>query len=105
MASPQNSNEDFERLKQAIINLPDFNEKNKKEDFVFVVGNQKMSIRDALFSKSEEIPVTEAKGRICAAPTVSCPPAIPIVVSGEEINPEHIKLLQYYGKEKIRVIK
>ena len=105
MASPQNSNEDFERLKQAIINLPDFNEKNKKEDFVFVVGNQKMSIRDALFSKSEEISVTEAQGRICAAPTVSCPPAIPIVVSGEEINPEHIKLLKYYGKETIRVIK
>lgn len=104
MVTAQNSDEDFERLKQAIINLPDFIGKDKQEDFTFISGKQKISIRDALFSKSEEISIEKAEGRICASPTVSCPPAIPIVVSGEEITPEHIKLLKYYGKDKIKVV-
>lgn len=105
MITPQNSCEDFVRLKNAIKNLPEFIKKEKKTDFSFVKGIQKMSIREAVFSKSEEIPVKNATGRVCATPTVSCPPAIPIVLSGEEITPEHIKLLQYYGKETIKVIK
>ena len=105
MLTAQNSAEDFERLKESIINLPDFIEKNEQNEFLFISGNQKVTIREALFSKSEEIPVEESEGRICASPTVSCPPAIPIVVSGEEITTEHIKLLKYYGKKTIRVIK
>ena len=63
-----------------------------------------MSIREAIFSKSEEIPVERAENRICGTPTVSCPPAIPIVVSGEQITKEHILLLKKYGKESIRVV-
>ncbi len=104
MVTSQNSKEDFERLKKAIINLPDFVEKKTQEEFAFVYGTQKMSIRDAIFSKSEEIPIEEAKGKICGVPTVSCPPAIPIVVSGEEITEEHIELLKRYGKDKIKVV-
>ena len=34
-----------------------------------------LSIREAVFSSHETIPVTEAEGRIAGAPTVSCPPA------------------------------
>ena len=63
-----------------------------------------MSIRDAIFSKSQEISVEDAIGKICATPTVSCPPAIPIVVSGEEISEEHVELLKRYGKESIKVV-
>ena len=76
----------------------------KRNDFSFVQSNQKISIKDAIFSKSKEIPVEEALGKICATPTVSCPPAIPIVVSGEEITKEHVELLKKYGKENIRVV-
>ena len=39
------------------------------------------------------IPAAEAVGRICAAPAVSCPPAIPIVVSGETVLPEALPSL------------
>lgn len=104
MVTAQNSPEDFERLKKAIINLPRFIKNEKRNDFSFVQSNQKISIKDAIFSKSEEIPVEEALGKICATPTVSCPPAIPIVVSGEEITKEHVELLKKYGKENIRVV-
>ncbi|MBQ7365481.1 MAG: amino acid decarboxylase, partial [Clostridia bacterium] len=50
----------------------------------------RMTVRQAMLSRSETIPVKEALGRITAIPTVSCPPAIPITVSGEEITAEAI---------------
>ena len=105
MATPQNSDTDFLRLKEAIKTLPDFCEIAEKSDFSFVKGQQKMTVRNAIFSKCTEIPIEQAQGKICGTPTVSCPPAIPIVVSGEEITDEHIKLLKYYGKTHINIVK
>ena len=104
MVTAQNSDEDFERLKKAISDLPEFEENKNCEEFSFVSAKQKMSIREAVFSKSQEVTIEAAIGKICSTPTVSCPPAIPIVVSGEEITSEHIKLLKKYGKETISVV-
>lgn len=64
-----------------------------------------MSVRAAIFSESEEIPVSQSVGRTAALPSVSCPPAVPVVVSGEVISEEHIKIFDYYGIKKISVIK
>ena len=64
-----------------------------------------LSPRDAVFSPSEEIDVENALGRILADVTVSCPPAVPILVSGEQINAEAIYAFKYYGIKKIKVIK
>ena len=47
-----------------------------------------MGIREAMFSQWEEVDCEDAVGRICASPCVSCPPAIPIAASGEEITAE-----------------
>ena len=47
----------------------------------------------------------EALGRICGAPTVSCPPAIPVVVSGERIGPEAMELFAHYGVKTVDVLK
>ena len=46
-----------------------------------------------------------AVGRVCALPTVSCPPAIPIVVSGEVIGPAALELFAAYGVETVSVVK
>lgn len=104
MITAQNSEEDFKRLKDAIKELPCFNKAENCIHTPYVTGNQKISIREAIFSNCEEIPVAEAVGRICGTPAVSCPPAIPIAVSGEEITEEHVKLFRHYGKEKISVV-
>ena len=104
MATAQNTDEDFLRLKEAVKSLPYFLKSDKKSNFSFVKGQQKMTIRNAIYSKCKEVPVEKAEGRICGTPTVSCPPAIPIVVSGEEITDEHIELLKYYGKSHINVV-
>ena len=64
-----------------------------------------MSIRDALLAPHECIKANRAQGRICAAPTVSCPPAVPIAVSGELIGKAEIELFNYYGIDMIDAVK
>ncbi len=66
---------------------------------------QKVSIRKAIFTEHERVKVKEALGRICASPAVSCPPAIPIVVSGEEVSEAAIKLFEHYGLDSLDVVK
>lgn len=104
MISPQNSDEDFERLKKAFENL-ELTLKDDDETFSFVIGEKAMTIREAIFSESEEICIENAVGRACASPTVSCPPAIPIAVSGEKITEKHIELFKKYNIDKILVVK
>ncbi len=63
-----------------------------------------MSIRNAYFLNAETINVENACGRVLANSTVGCPPAIPIVVSGEIISAESIECFKYYGIEKCLVV-
>lgn len=74
------------------------------ESIVMPRGEQVCSIREAIFSASETIPIKKALGRICATPTVTCPPAIPIAVAGEKITEQAIKVFEYYGMKTIDVI-
>lgn len=66
---------------------------------------REMTVREAIFAPSEQIAVAESIGRICAAPTVSCPPAIPIVVPGERIDAQSAALLTHYGMTQVCVVK
>lgn len=68
-------------------------------------GRQVMSVRKAVWAPHEMIPAMDSLGRICAATTVACPPAIPIVVSGEVITEEALALFDYYHLEKVDVVK
>lgn len=65
---------------------------------------QRLSPREALLSPSEALPIEQCVGRVLAAATVSCPPAIPVVVCGEEINEEAVRCFAYYGITECRVI-
>lgn len=67
-------------------------------------GEQAVSIREALFAPHELIPAERSLGRICGAPTVSCPPAIPIAVFGERIGPEALELFRIYGVDTVDVL-
>lgn len=64
-----------------------------------------MSIRDAVFAPWETVDIELAEGRISAQPTVSCPPAVPIVISGEIIDKECIKAFAHYGLTQVDVVK
>ena len=64
-----------------------------------------MTIREAVLSPCEIIAVERSEGRICASPTVSCPPAVPIVISGERITVEDVRLFIHYGIKTVSVVK
>lgn len=68
-------------------------------------GERVLSIRQAVLAPWETVPVEKALGRVCAAPTVSCPPAIPIAVSGERIGNAALELLLHYGVTHVDVVK
>ena len=141
MASPCNTEEDFEKLEHAFESVrirhhdddpaysDDIYGSSSKSPAMFaskvsgnpamstnivsgsqvistniVSGNPVMSIREAMFSSSELIPVDEAAGRICCDSGLACPPAIPPVICGEIISPEAICILKYYGISSIRVV-
>ena len=70
-----------------------------------ISAEQVVSIRQAIFAPHELIPSEEALGRICGTPTVSCPPAIPIVVSGERIGREALEWFRFYGVDQVDVLK
>ena len=104
MFSPQNSDEDFEKLKKAFENI-NVSTKKDASNIEIPKAERILTIRESIFCDSEEIDVQNALGRVCASPTVSCPPAIPIAVSGEKITNEHIELFQKYNIDKILVVK
>ena len=103
MFTPDNREADFDRIAKALRDcggghLP-------IEPVELPVPARAMSIRQAMFAPSEEVPVSAGAGRVCAAPAVSCPPAIPIVVSGEIITPGAVKLFKRYGIDRVRVVR
>lgn len=103
MTTPENTPEDLARVSAALgenrapaapaVSLP------------LAKGERVLSIREALFAPQESVPAEESLGRICGAPTVSCPPAVPIAVSGERIGPAAVSLFRYYGVETVDVLR
>ena len=94
---------DFERIRTAFASLKPMAQ--DIADLPLSTPERVISIREALFAPSERVLAKDAIGHICASPSVSCPPAIPPVISGERIDYDTLKILLYYGIEEIDVIK
>lgn len=71
----------------------------------FHLPQQAMSIREAALSPAEAVPTEESVGRILAAASVGCPPAVPIAVCGEVIDRQTAECFQYYGIKTVTVVK
>lgn len=104
MFTPENTERDYNRIREAFSAIPMKPEK-PKPSFALEKPVSICSIRDAVFAQRETIPTESAEGRVSASPSVSCPPAIPIVVSGEIISKQAVQLFDYYGIETVEVIK
>lgn len=105
MATAENSAEDFERLSGFFEKLGRKEAKSPSPVFDLSSAKTATTLRQAMLSESEYIHAKDAVGRICAEPTVSCPPAVPICVSGEIITKETADAFAYYGFEKVKVLK
>ncbi|MDE6035504.1 MAG: aminotransferase class I/II-fold pyridoxal phosphate-dependent enzyme [Ruminococcus sp.] len=74
-------------------------------DFIPLLPERVMSVHDAVFSPCETVSVENAVGRICASVKVPCPPAIPIVASGERIDENSVNIFRKYGISDVIVVK
>ena len=104
MITPENSENDFKKLLLAWDELSP-KESLPTSTYKIEKGKSVIPLRKAMLGAQEIIPVEKALGRICASPTVSCPPAVPVVISGEEITDGAIKIFQLYGVESVAVTK
>lgn len=103
MFTPQNSKVDYEKVAAALANVKPST--GVFENFSLPPAKQVMSIRRAVFSPWQVVPVENAVGRVCSVPLVTCPPAVPIVMSGEEITADMLPILKFYGITEVAVIK
>ena len=103
MVTPENVPADLDRLEAALGTAPA--PPPAPPALPLARGAQVCSIRQAAFAPRETVPAEQALGRICGLPTVACPPAIPIAVSGERITPEAVELFRAYGVEQVEVLK
>lgn len=62
-------------------------------------------IKTAMLSLGEALPVQECVGRVLCEPSVSCPPAVPVVMCGERISENDKDAFLYYGITHCTVIK
>jgi arginine/lysine/ornithine decarboxylase len=104
MLTPAIDSEELDRLCRVLCEVPQkapIFERPPK----LTPGTKAMSIRNALFSPAETVDAKDAVGRVLASPSVSCPPAVPIAVCGEMLDENAVKCFEYYGIEKISVVK
>lgn len=104
MFTPQISKAELEYFTGAMLSIEKREPLEDKHPEVSV-SEAKMSIREAMFAPAETVLSVESVGRIFASASVGCPPAVPIVVSGEVITPSSVKAFEYYGIKEIKVIK
>lgn len=103
MFSTKNTERDFEKIKFTLGKL-EKRTKLEKEVLNLLQPKQLISIRESYFSPQKEVNLDDANGKICGFTCVSCPPAVPIAISGELITDDHIKLFKKFGFNKIKII-
>ena len=104
MPSPAMTDAELLRLEKALEELQTGNEEpNTLPEFS--PCKQVMSMRQAMLSPAETLPLDQCVGRVLAQPSVGCPPAVPIVICGEQIDEKAVKLLRYYGTESCTVVR
>lgn len=103
MFTPENSHESLQYLEDVLCSLFRKEKINSKPPAI-LLPQRVCSIREALFSVGEVKPVSECLGEVLASSSVSCPPAIPIVVCGERIDENALQCFAYYGVENCSVI-
>ncbi len=104
IATPFHTEHDFLRVEQAIAALP------KKEplavgDTLPLLPEAVLTVRQAVFSSWEEVPVNESVGRIAASAACPCPPGVPVVMPGEMITEEIVRFLIHYRFLTVKVVK
>ena len=105
MITPENSSADLDTLKDLLLSLCARPALPEHAGVRLCGAPVSVGIRRAMLAPRRRVPVLDAEGLVCAAPTVSCPPAVPIAVSGDVITGEQISLFLHYGIREIDVVR
>lgn len=103
MLSESMSECELEKLKCALLSIEKRDE-IKTTPPALSIPQKAMSIRDAVLSVSKTVDVKDSVGKILGMTSVSCPPAVPVIVSGEIIDESALSVFSYYGIENCEVI-
>lgn len=103
MFTPENTPEELARLEQALLALT----KREPRDCVLPQCRPEavLTPRQAAFSQKETLEVSQSQGRILADASVSCPPAVPLIMCGERIDGDLPRLLAHFGHSHVTVVK
>ncbi len=101
MFSPENG--DLLPVQDALCAIPPRTPVDRP-DFPVIRPAQVLSVRQAVLRPSETIPTEKSLDRILAQTTVGCPPAVPIVMSGERIDEAVIRMLNYYHIRTVEAV-
>lgn len=105
MVTPDNTDDELSKLDRALAQLLDGGVGKVSYPAPALNSRRVMSIREAVFSKHESVQTDDAIGRVLATAAISCPPAVPIAVSGELITDAHAELFKRYGINTVEVVK
>lgn len=90
MFTSKNTDEELERLEKLLNKIAaryvDDGVGSKISSGIICQPVQIMSPHDAILAPCEELPAEECVGRVLAQAAVSCPPAVPVFMMGEEID-------------------
>ena len=104
MLTPNLDKTDLSRLSDALLSI-----ERKSPISIpppsFLMPKKVMSVRSAVMSPCEKLLVKDAIGRVLAQATVGCPPAVPIIMSGELIDEAAVKCFDYYWISTCLVVK
>lgn len=103
MFSPYQKKSEFLKVKKVLTSIKRkkrINERPPKQ-----VGLQRAyEICDMKFKKKKTVKVEDSLGKVFGGCLLNCPPAVPLLVSGEIINEQAIKTLKYYHIENCEIL-
>lgn len=103
MLTPSLSKKALLKIKTTLLAIKKLEEITDKPPKLFI-PKKVMSVRDAVMSNSTTVNALESCGKILSTITVSCPPAVVILVSGEKIDENLIDIFKYYSIKTCEVV-
>ena len=103
MLSESMSESDLKEIENVFLSMEKRDEIKTAPPLLFK-PQKVLSIREAVLSPSKTVDVKDSAGKVLATTNVSCPPAVPIVVSGERIDDSALSAFSYYGIEKCEIV-
>ena len=104
LLSARNRGSDLARLSRLIATAPAMGAP-LPVDTAFPPARQVLSPREAMFAPRCSLQAGEVLGRVSAGVISRCPPGIPLVMPGEEIDENIRTALNNYGISHVDVIK